>query len=214
VSFRMGDVFPADDPLSEWVATLAMAFNDIALIHERMIEDQDAHRRFFYWLRLAISHYAEAVDYLITTEPVEVVGHFRESLSDEAQNAYKECVERYVARESEIQQIRNVVGFHYPELRFSASRRRQRPMQQALTALAGETGRIKRDVIINARFFFADDVAATLFMRSTPTWDDVLTAHRDIVEGMEAFMRFGNPAITEFFSRAAAGGAQLIVTDD
>ncbi len=34
IGFAFGRVFPADDLLSEWVATLALAFNDLAFVHE------------------------------------------------------------------------------------------------------------------------------------------------------------------------------------
>ncbi len=213
VSFRVGDVFPADDLLAEWVATLALAFNDIALVHARMIEDQGEGEeyKFFYWTRLAISHFAEAADYLITTEHAPEVQGFVESLSDELQRHYSECVNRYRERQTEIEQIRNIAGFHYPELRVVRGRR---PMQQALAALENEPGRVKRGPVLEGRFLFADDVAAMLFVRTATAWDSVVAAHGDIEAGIDSFMRFANPAITEFFGRAAVSGVRLYATKD
>jgi len=210
VSFRIGDVFPADDVLAQWVGTLSLAFNDIALVNSRMVEDQDDAHKFFYWLRLAIAHFAEAAEYLVDTREVPQIEEFVDSLRPDVQQSYRDCLSRYQAKRSEIQQIRNVVAFHYPELRQDGGRWRSRPMQQALASLVNETGRIKRARIIEARLLFADDIAAMLFTRSTPTWGDVRDVHADITGGMTSLMRFANPAVEEFLTRAARRGARLV----
>ena len=63
--FRFRDFFSPDEPLSEWVAILALAFNDLSLLHEQMQRDAMTEHRFFYWLRLSISHFGEAGSYLV-----------------------------------------------------------------------------------------------------------------------------------------------------
>jgi len=56
----MGEVLPNADPLSEWLVTLAVAMNDLTLVHVRLDEDQNNPELAFYWNRLAISHFTEA----------------------------------------------------------------------------------------------------------------------------------------------------------
>jgi hypothetical protein len=41
LAFQMSEVFPEDDPLSEWLITLALAMNDLALVHVRLDEDPE-----------------------------------------------------------------------------------------------------------------------------------------------------------------------------
>jgi hypothetical protein len=44
--FMFSSAFPADDLLSEYVATLAVAFNDLSHVHVRIEEDADVpHKR-------------------------------------------------------------------------------------------------------------------------------------------------------------------------
>jgi hypothetical protein len=211
--FNVAEVFPTDDLLSEWVATLAVAFNDLALVHERMEHDAETPHRFFYWLRLAIAHYSEAADYLAQTRAIPEVEVFVQSLPPETRARYETCLDLYEARESEIHQIRNLAAFHYPELRAG---RRTRPMKAALEAFAatGEPGRVKRGQVRQARMLFADDLMSFLFVRSTPTWPDAEALHHDIERGIDAFMRFTNPAIEEFFLRAQGRGALFIEEPD
>lgn len=40
-AFLMGDTFPHNDLLSEWLVTLAVAMNDLALVHVKLDEDQE-----------------------------------------------------------------------------------------------------------------------------------------------------------------------------
>jgi hypothetical protein len=80
----MSDVFPEDDPLSEWLITLALAMNDLALVHVRLDEDQEEPNRAFYWNRLAVSHFTEAALFLRDTADVPELRAFVESLGDEA----------------------------------------------------------------------------------------------------------------------------------
>jgi len=44
LAFPWRETFPEDDPLSEWLVTLAIAMNDLTLVHVRLDEDQDEPR--------------------------------------------------------------------------------------------------------------------------------------------------------------------------
>ncbi|MEP6978667.1 MAG: hypothetical protein ABI948_11505 [Thermoleophilia bacterium] len=97
IGFAFGRVFPADDLLSEWVATLALAFNDLALVHDRIEADAETPHRFFYWLRLAIAHFYEAAKYLEDTAEVDEVRAFVATLAGDARKHYETCLEQYRA---------------------------------------------------------------------------------------------------------------------
>jgi hypothetical protein len=91
LAFQMSEVFPEDDPLSEWLITLALAMNDLALVHVRLDEDQEEPDRAFYWNRLAVSHFTEAALFLRDTADVPEVRAFVELLGDEARTKYDKC---------------------------------------------------------------------------------------------------------------------------
>jgi hypothetical protein len=203
IAFSMGEVLPPDSILAEWLATLSMAFNDLALIHQQMEADHGTPHRFFYWLRIGIAHFSEAVEYLAETRDIEEVAAFIASLAREAQESCQLCIALYREREAEIQQIRNLTAFHYAELN---PKKKNRLVAGALRELGSERGVFKRGTIRDARLLYADDVAATLFLRSTPSWKNVGEIHRDISAGINAFMRFANPAVTAYFERAGAAG--------
>jgi hypothetical protein len=49
--FRFSEVFPADEPLSEWLVTVALAFNDLALAHGELEKSfTESAYRYFYFL--------------------------------------------------------------------------------------------------------------------------------------------------------------------
>lgn len=125
----MNRVFPADDLLSEWLATLTLAFNDISLVNEQLQQDHEVLHRFFYWLRLAIAHFFEAAKFLDETAEVPEVKAFVGALPDEAQAHYRTCLEKYRAQETPVQRLRNQAMFHYPRLQQGRTRR---PMRRAL----------------------------------------------------------------------------------
>jgi hypothetical protein len=69
--FRFGGVFPVDDPVSEWVATIALAFNDIALVHGQFDEAFEGPAfRYLYLLRISLGHFNEAAKYLDDTAEI------------------------------------------------------------------------------------------------------------------------------------------------
>ncbi len=170
VSFRFDDVLPADDPVAQWAATIGLAFNDLALVHERLEADEKVLHRWFYWLRLVIAHFDEAAKFLAASDEVLEVREFIASLPAEVRAHHRDCLERFERRLSEIEQIRNEVGFHYPPVKRRAGQRKKQPVRAILAALAKEQGQVEKgqsDTIREARLLFADDIASSLFLRAT-----------------------------------------------
>jgi hypothetical protein len=117
LAFQMSEVFPEDDPLSEWLITPALAMNDLALVHVRLDEDPEEPDRAFYWNRLAVSHFTEAALFLRDTADVPEVRAFVESLGDEARTKYDECLAIFHEYRGELFSKRNKATFHYRALR-------------------------------------------------------------------------------------------------
>lgn len=200
--FKFSDFFPADDPLSEWAVTISLAYNDLSLLNEHLKGDVTTQHRWFYWLRLTISHFGEAASYLERTQDVPQVATFVARLPEHAQAHYTDCLERYARNEATIKRIRNDAGFHYPALRIVQSQRRRRAVQRALAELAsgnavadvGEEG-----VVRGSRMLFADEVAASLIARASGGLERfVQVVEPEIALAITSFMRFANPAIDEF----------------
>lgn len=202
IGFAFGRVFPPDDLLSEWVATLALAFNDLALVHDRIEADAETPHRFFYWLRLAIAHFYEAAKYLDDTAEVDEVKAFVATLPADAQKHYETCLEQYKEQQTPVQRLRNQAAFHYPRLQPT---RHNRPMKKVLDSLAGEAGQIDRaeqDTIRDSRLLFGDDIMSRFFVEASGGEAALGQVHPNIEAAITAFMRFTNAALDEWFHRA------------
>jgi len=57
--FRFGDAFDADDPLSTWACTIAIAFNDVVYANVKVNRADREWERFYEW-RVATGHFNEA----------------------------------------------------------------------------------------------------------------------------------------------------------
>lgn len=204
----MREVFPEDDPLSEWLITLTLAMNDLALVHVRLDVDQDEPASAFYWNRLAVSHFTEAARFLDDTANVPEVKAFVESLGDEARTRYEECLAIFHERRRMLFSTRNKATFHYPALR-SATPQAPRPIRDALATLRDERGLIRSARIRDARALFADDVVATIFAREVGGLDAVPTFEALVAQATTAFIRFANLALDEHLLRARVRGASV-----
>lgn len=216
--FKFGEMFPADDILAEWIATLALAFNDLSLVRTQLGKDETVSWRWFYWLRLGIAHFAEAARYIRETAENDAIAEFIGSLPEDAQAHYKDVVARYEAHGTVIERIRNEAGFHYPVLKIESSQRRKRPIQIVLAGLADQPGSVEGETFGNARLLFADDVVAGLVIRAHGN-DEALGApaeeqlrllgpvHLEIEKAIASFVSFTNDALQEYFKRRIADGA-------
>ena len=112
--------------MSEWVATLALAFNDIAYVHTQLAATyaKPAHE-YFYLLRMALSHFHEAAKFLDDTKAIPEVAAYVDSLRKEARELHADCIERYNRRKNTLGPIRNLSGFHYPELKITPGSKRE-----------------------------------------------------------------------------------------
>jgi hypothetical protein len=204
----MLEVFPADDPLSEWLVTLALAMNDLALVHVHLEHDEEEPAESVDWLRLAISHFTEAALFLQDTADLDEIRSFVESLSDEAQANYASCIAVFNRHRRELFGTRNKATFHYPELRPTRIQG-DRAIREALTALNDKRGIVRVGRIREARAIFADDVIAWVFAREVGGLAAMPEFQTEVAEGTTAFIRFANLALEEHLIRSRDSGIAI-----
>jgi hypothetical protein len=218
LSFRFGDVLPADDPLSEWLILLAMALNDVALVNDRLERDYDSPHEYLYWLRLGVAHFFEAARLLKRGRDVQEVAAYIATLAPEVRGRYDACVSIYDERHEELKMIRDVLS-HYGRRWTRRGRDPEHVIRSALEQLADSRTTMKTGTLREARLLFADDVAAAIFTRATgvrredvakdEVQEHVGRVQKRIEEAVTAFVRFANPALMEHFGRAMAAGVPV-----
>lgn len=207
MAFKIDAVFPAGDVLAEWLVTLALAMNDLIVVHVRLDEDQDSPELAFYWNRLAVSHFTEAMLFLERATRLDEVAGFIDSLPDPARQAYAESLGVFNERRGRLFSVRNKATFHYPEL--GPGGQPTRPVGDALRELADERGVIRSARLRDARALFADDVVATVFASELGGLEAVAGFEAHVASGVTAFIRFANAALDEYLMRMRAAGAQV-----
>lgn len=215
LAFRVGDLFPADDPLSEWLILLAMALNDIALVNVRLEREREILHAYLYWLRLGVAHFFEAAKLLKRGREIPEVAAYVAELPAEARANHDRAISIYDERHDELKMMRDVL-FHYARAWHRSGRERELVIHLALDALADEKATLQTGTLESARNLFADDVVATIFTRATGVeWADVPKLEAQVqvgkiqkrIEGaVTAFVRFANPALMHHFGRAIADG--------
>jgi len=199
--FRIGDVFPADNPLSLWAANLSMAFNDLVFTNDRMDKARKEWER-FYWSRPAWAHLYEVMQFLRENENDQNVTAFVAELSPDAQEAYRRALELYVENRAILGKVRNNVAFHYPH------KRGLRMLRATLIAAAegegqhgSQTGKIR-----DARLTFADDFQAHMVVKACGgRIEDYEEKAASIGELTAALMKFLNHGLDHYFvTREAA----------
>jgi hypothetical protein len=208
-------VLPADDPLSEWIVLLAMALNDVALVHGRLERDYNSLHEHLYWVRLGGAHFYEAAKLLKRGRGIPEVTAFVESLAEDVRKHHDTCMSIYDQRYDELKLTRDVL-FHYAREWRRKGAEPEPVVRLALTHLEGTRTTTKIGKLREARLLFADDVAEAIFTRAAGvSWEDVTTDESQtdvstvqdhIAEAVTAFVRFANPALMEHLSRAFEGG--------
>jgi hypothetical protein len=117
--FRIGDAFPADDPIARWATVVSMAINDTVYVNVRMIEGDLPPELDLYYFRLVAGHFIEVCTWLAET-PAQwpEVQTFLGDLPDDAREKLIE-LQSYASQTHPLHQTltrsRNTL-FHYPTL--------------------------------------------------------------------------------------------------
>jgi hypothetical protein len=65
--FRIGDAFPADEPIARWATVLSIAANDSIYLNIRLIDGGLPPELNIYYFRLLAAHFFEAAEWLANT---------------------------------------------------------------------------------------------------------------------------------------------------
>jgi hypothetical protein len=167
--FRIGEAFPADDPIARFVTVLAMIHNDWLRSMTFMQESVEQHPEEGQGIRLMLArqqfaHYHEA-----TTFINESRGHYHPdiddfiaSLDDVARAQYDEVMAPLAKVEQWLSDHRDVT-FHYPWLIREKYEAGVEPVANALVAASDVEGTITvGETKASVRFGFADEVGVQL----------------------------------------------------
>jgi hypothetical protein len=179
IRFKIGEAFPADDPLARWVTVCAMALNDALLINRwlwpRLQEGvASAPHENFYLARVAAAHLFEAASFLRKHRRHPEISAFIETLEPEHQEQYEALLQIAKGDQEgfpgQLKEARNTF-FHYPKLIFGQED--QEPLKRAMVEHAKdeEEQGIKRGEIRDIppaltgfRAGFADDIATEMML--------------------------------------------------
>lgn len=140
--FRIGDAFPADDPVARFVVAVAVVLNDTILSNTLFVdaaEEEHAYRR-LYFFSLASSHLYEAAEiFLRAHREWDEVRAFVEELEQERQEEF-DRIKALAAPQApwpgqRLKEIRNAF-FHYLRLDRAAYDAGQLPLANGLQVAA------------------------------------------------------------------------------
>jgi hypothetical protein len=207
--FRIGDAFPADDPLARFVVAVAQAVNDNELSNRLLIEAKDYERLYFF--ALASSHLYEAAEtFRQAHREWRDVEAFIATLKPEYQKDF-ERVSSLAAPSAawpanRLKSLRNSF-FHYLRLDRAAADAGQLPIVEGVRGVAQEEGTLIVEaggVLTGIRSLFADDV---LVSRLAAEYEDgelerLADALPDFQGGVS---RFGRAALGKYLGTLPQG---------
>lgn len=197
VRFRIGDAFPADQPIARFVVVFLLALNDLLPCNQRLTEEADhelpPHER-LYLARLVGSHLFELATFLDEApRQFPEIETFLDSLPEEAQRHRQTVVAVAKGKPGEfadkLERLRNHFT-HYPRLIGAAPEREE--LSKALVEHAERQGEIRVGKLFkDFRAHFADDIAAEL----TLTDEDAEPFVGEMAELSTAAMNFAYAVI-------------------
>lgn len=179
IHFKIGEAFPADDPLARWATVCAMAMNDALLVNRWLIprlreEVPSEPHEHFYLGRVAAAHLYEAASFLRKYRRQPKIRKFIEDLEPEHQAEYQALLEIGKGGQrnfsAQLKAARDSF-FHYPDLILGQEDRE--PLKRAMIGHAKdeEEQGIKRGEIRDIpppltgfRAGFADDIATEMML--------------------------------------------------
>ena len=179
IRFKIGEAFPADDPLARWVTVCAMAMNDALLVNRWLIprlqeEVPSELHETVYLGRVAAAHLYEAASFLRKYRRQPKIKKFIEDLEPEHQAEYEALLEIGKGSQGKFSKQLKAARdsfFHYPDLILGQEDRE--PLKRAMIEHAKdeEEQEIKRGEIRDIppaltgfRAGFADDIATELML--------------------------------------------------
>lgn len=202
--FRIGEAFPADDPVARFVTVLAMMSNDFVRSIEPLVDidddEPDAQGRHLALFRYQAGILHEAAKFLVESRRrFPEIDAFVGGLSDDARGLYDEIVgvdERSAVGADGWLRAHRDRTFHYPSLHPDKARAGKEEVMNALVEAAGTVSRIdSSDRFLGTRFSFADEIVAQ--------WVPALLAPEEVEALRRAVLAIPNLAIAAVEAYAA-----------
>jgi hypothetical protein len=191
LGFKIGRVFPADDPLARWATVLAMAANHSIYLNVRLIEGDLPPELNLYYFRLVAAHFFEASDWLRRTpETWPEVREFIASLEEEQQAQYGRLTAFSKQNHPLHHALRRsrVTLFHYPEMHPGREQAGQEELANALEKAAELDGWIEGgQEYASFRASFADEVSLQFLGEEQDALEAVMMALREPVFELVVF---------------------------
>lgn len=195
ITFKMGDVFPPDDVLGQWIAMIGIAVNDIMTANTSMIKEHDVSGdavspRALYFSRIAFAHLYEIGKRLKRGEKIPEIKQFLAKLPLEVQESCRRVIDACKEILSKMRQ--NV--FHYPTPK-------EKPFIQVLEDVKNFQGEITFEgkTFADCRFEFADLIASNIAWWHVPSNNDKIEIMKMVAEAVAAFNTFAQEAIDVYF---------------
>lgn len=167
VQFRIGDAFPANEPVARWITVLAMMSNDLLRLLNSMIElgddgDESGVRMLLFRLQAAL--FLESWTFVCDTVRMwPEIERFVGTLDLEGQTDLRQvreaCDENAAGYVGDWIKAHRNVTFHYPEMHPAKVKAGKDKVKEALEAASGVESTITaRESFGSVRFGFADEV--------------------------------------------------------
>lgn len=206
VGFKIGDAFPADDPIARWATVLAMAANNTIYLNVRIIEGDLPPELDMYYFRLLAAHFLEAAQWLQETrsrwpEIDELIRH----LDPESQKRFDRIVAYASQRHPVHHQLRRSRStlFHYPTLHPAREDAGAEELANAMRQAKDLDGWIEAgDEYASFRASFADEVAVQFLADGGDAAIDVMDS---LAENVFDLVKFAEVVLYEQLKRVPAG---------
>jgi hypothetical protein len=204
IGFKIGDVFPADDPIARWATVLGMAANNTVYLNVRMIEGDLPPELNLYYFRLVAAHFFEAVMWLKRTSKTwPEVRELIESLDDQARARYKHLLAFTSPKHPLYPRLRRsrMTTFHYPEMHPEKARAGVEDLANALREAKDLDGWIEGgEEYATFRAPFADEVAAQFLGESE---EDTAELMGSLEEPVFELVEFANDVLLAQLTRVS-----------
>jgi hypothetical protein len=211
VMFKIGDAFPASDPVARFITVLGMMSNDWLRSIQEMLALDDADpdsggRRLSLFRQQASLHHEAATFIREARRRFSEIDEFIDGLPTIAQD---ECDQVVCGIDPQsphyhghwLADHRNVT-FHYPEMHPDKAKHGQEEIKEALEAASGLESSIESgDYFGSVRFRFADEVA----VQWLPDDPDLATLIENLRESVLAMSRFVQRAAKVYMESRPSG---------
>ncbi len=185
IGFRIGDAFPADNPIARWATVLSMATNNAIYLNVRIIEGDLPPEQNLYYFRLIGGHFFEIATWLKETRKTwPQIDGFVESLNSKAQQRY----DNIVAFASQKHPLHKRLGesrstlFHYPTMHPEREAAGVEELANAMREAADAKSWIEGgDDYATFRASFADEIALQFLATSDEETEEIMEALHDPV---------------------------------